>query len=200
MAEISAKQVMELRGKTGLGMMDCKKALQETGGDLEEAVDYLRKQGMAAVQKRSGKEATEGLIASYIHPGDRLGVLVEVNCETDFVARTDDFRNFAKDIAMHIAASRPLAVERDDLDADAIERERVIYLEQAKNEGKPENIAEKIVVGRLEKYYQDICLLEQPFVKNPDQTVSDLVIDMTAKVGEKITVRRFSCFRLGEED
>ena len=200
MAEISAKQVMELRGKTGLGMMDCKKALQETGGDLEEAVDYLRKQGMAAVQKRSGKEASEGLISSYIHPGDRLGVLVEVNCETDFVARTDDFRNFAKDIAMHIAASRPLAVERDDLDSEAVERERGIYLEQAKNEGKPEHIAEKIVIGRLVKYYQDVCLMEQPFVKNPDQTVSDLVTDMTAKVGERISVRRFSCFRLGEDD
>jgi len=200
MAEISAKQVMELRGKTGLGMMDCKKALQETGGDLEEAVDYLRKQGMAAVQKRSGKEASEGLISSYIHPGDRLGVLVEVNCETDFVARTDDFRNFAKDIAMHIAASRPLAVERDDLDSEAVERERGIYLEQAKNEGKPEHIAEKIVIGRLCKYYQDVCLMEQPFVKNPDQTVSDLVTDMTAKVGERISVRRFSCFRLGEDD
>ncbi len=200
MVDISAKQVMELRGKTGLGMMDCKKALQETNGNLEEAVDYLRKQGMAAVQKRSGREASEGLIASYIHPGDRLGVLVEVNCETDFVARTDDFRDFAKDVAMHIAASRPMAVERDDLDAAAVERERGIYLDQAKNEGKPENIAEKIVVGRLEKYYQEVCLLEQPFVKNPDQTVGDLVTDMTAKVGERISVRRFSCFRLGEDD
>jgi elongation factor Ts len=200
MAGISAKLVMELRGKTGLGMMDCKKALQETSGDLEEAVDYLRKQGMAAVQKRSGKEASEGLISSYIHPGDRLGVLVEVNCETDFVARTDDFRNFAKDLAMHIAASRPLAVGREDVDSDAVERERGIYLEQAKNEGKPEHIAEKIVTGRLDKFYQDVCLMEQPFVKNPDQTVSDMVTEMTAKVGERISVRRFSCYRLGEDD
>jgi elongation factor Ts len=191
---------MELRGKTGLGMMDCKKALQETGGDLEEAVDYLRKQGMAAVEKRAGREASEGLIASYVHPGDRLGVLVEVNCETDFVARTDDFQQFAKDVAMHIAASRPLAVDREDLDPETTEKERSIYLEQAKNEGKPEHIAEKMVTGRLEKYYQEVCLLEQPFVKNPDQTVKDLVIELTAKVGERVTIRRFACFRLGEED
>lgn len=200
MAEITAKLVMELRGKTGLGMMDCKKALQETEGNLDEAVDYLRKQGMAAVEKRAGRQASEGLITSYIHPGDRLGVLAEVNCETDFVARTEDFQKFVKDIAMHIAASRPLAVERDDLDGEAIERERSIYLEQAKNEGKPDHIAEKIVTGRLEKYFQEVCLLEQPFVKNPDQTVKDLVVELTAKVGEKITIRRFACFRLGEED
>ena len=191
---------MELRGKTGLGMMDCKKALQETGGNIDEAVDYLRKQGMAAVEKRAGRQASEGLITSYIHPGDRLGVLAEVNCETDFVARTEDFQKFVKDVAMHIAASRPLAVERNDLDNEVIERERGIYLEQAKNEGKPDHIAEKIVTGRLEKYYQEVCLLEQPFVKNPDQTVKDLVVELTAKVGERITIRRFACFRLGEED
>ena len=200
MAEITAKLVMELRGKTGLGMMDCKKALQETGGNIDEAVDYLRKQGMAAVEKRAGRQASEGLITSYIHPGDRLGVLAEVNCETDFVARTEDFQKFVKDVAMHIAASRPLAAERDDLDSEVIERERAIYLEQAKNEGKPDHIAEKIVTGRLEKYFQEVCLLEQPFVKNPDQTVKDLVVELTAKVGERITIRRFACFRLGEED
>ena len=200
MAEITAKLVMELRGKTGLGMMDCKKALQETGGNIDEAVDYLRKQGMAAVEKRAGRQASEGLITSYIHPGDRLGVLAEVNCETDFVARTENFQKFVKDVAMHIAASRPLAVERDDLDNVVIERERAIYLEQAKNEGKPDHIAEKIVTGRLEKYYQEVCLLEQSFVKNPDQTVKDLVVELTAKVGERITIRRFACFRLGEED
>lgn len=200
MAEITAKLVMELRGTTGLGMMDCKKALQETGGNIDEAVDYLRKQGMAAVEKRAGRKASEGLITSYIHPGDRLGVLAEVNCETDFVARTEDFQKFVKDVAMHIAAFRPLAVERDDLDSVVIERERAIYLEQAKNEGKPDHIAEKIVTGRLEKYYQEVCLLEQPFVKNPDQTVKDLVVELTAKVGERITIRRFACFRLGEED
>ena len=200
MAEITAKLVMELRGKTGLGMMDCKKALQETGGNIDEAVDYLRKQGMAAVEKRAGRQASEGLITSYIHPGDRLGVLAEVNCETDFVARTEDFQKFVKDVAMHIAASRPLAVERDDLGNEVIEKERAIYLEQAKNEGKPDHIAEKIVTGRLEKYYQEVCLLEQPFVKNPDQTVKDLVVELTAKVGERITISRFACFRLGEED
>ena len=166
---------------------------------MEKAIDYLRKQGMAAVEKRAGREASEGLIVSYIHPGDRLGVLAEVNCETDFVARTDDFQQFARDVAMHIAASRPLAVDREDLEPALIEREHDIYLEQSKNEGKPEHIAEKIVAGRMDKYFQEVCLLEQAFVKNPDQTVNDLVIELTAKIGEKITIRRFACFRLGEE-
>lgn len=199
MADITAKLVKELRERTGLGMMDCKKALQETEGDAEKAVEYLRKKGMAAVEKRAGREASEGLVASYIHPGSRLGVLVEVNCETDFVARTDDFQQLSKDLAMHIAASRPVAVDRDELDANLIEKERSIYQEQAKNEGKPDHIAEKIVDGRLEKYYQEVCLLEQAFVKNQDQTISDLVTEMTAKIGEKISIRRFACYRLGEE-
>ena len=199
MAEISAKAVMQLRKQTGLGMMDCKKALQESDGDVDKAVEYLRKQGMAAVEKRAGRDATDGLIISYIHPGSRLGVLVEVNCETDFVARTDDFQQFGRDVAMHIAASQPLAVDRDGIDADVIEREKGIFLEQAKNEGKPENIAEKIVQGRVEKFYQENCLMEQSFVKNPDQTIEQLITDLTAKIGEKIGVRRFSCFRLGEE-
>ena len=198
MAEITAAAVRELRERTGIGMMDCKKALQETGGDMEAAVDYLRKQGMAAVEKRAGREANEGLISSYIHPGSRLGVLIEVNCETDFVARTDDFQAFSRDVAMHIAAEQPLAVSREDLDPAAIEREKEIYLEQAKNEGKPEHIAEKIVTGRLDKFFQDVCLLEQAFVKDPDKTIEDLVTELTAKIGEKITVRRFACFRLGE--
>jgi len=197
MAEITAQAVKELRQQTGLGMMDCKKALQETDGDMEKAVDHLRKQGLNAVEKRAGREASEGVITSYIHPGSRLGVLLELNCETDFVARTDDFQQFAKDLGMHIAASNPLAVGREDLDAEVIAKEREIYLEQAKNEGKPEKIAEKIVDGRLEKYYQEVCLLEQPFVKDPDQTVKDLVIGLTAKIGEKISIRRFACFRLG---
>ena len=200
MAEITAAAVRELRDRTGIGMMDCKKALQETGGDLEKAVDYLRKQGMAAVEKRAGREAKEGVISSYIHAGSRLGVLIEVNCETDFVARTEDFQQMAKDVAMHIAAERPVAVDREALDPAAIERERSIYLEQAKNEGKPDHIAEKIVQGRLDKYFQDVCLMEQSFVKNPDQTIEDLVTEMTAKVGEKISIGRFSCFRLGERD
>ena len=199
MAEISAKDVMQLRKQTGLGMMDCKKAMQETGGDLEKAIEYLRKQGMAAVEKRAGRDATDGLIVSYIHPGSRLGVLVEVNCETDFVARTDDFQQFAKDVAMHIAASQPLAVDREAIDPELIEKEKAIFLEQAKNEGKPENIAEKIVQGRVEKYFQENCLLEQPFVKNPDKTIEEMITDLTAKIGEKIGVRRFVSFRLGEE-
>ena len=200
MTEITAKMVRDLRERTGIGMMDCKKALQETDGDFDAAVDYLRKQGMAAVQKRAGREAREGLVNSYIHPGSRLGVLLEVNCETDFVARTDDFQQFAKDIAMHIAAEQPLAVGREDVDEGVITHERSIYLEQAKNEGKPDHIAEKIVSGRLEKYFQEVCLMEQPFVKNPDQTVKDLVTELTAKIGEKISISRFACFRLGESE
>ena len=199
MAEISAKAVMQLRKQTGLGMMDCKKALLESDGDIDKAVEYLRKQGMAAVEKRAGRDATDGLIVSYIHPGSRLGVLVEVNCETDFVARTDDFQQFGRDVAMHIAAAQPLAVDRDGINADVIEHEKGIFLEQAKNEGKPENIAEKIVQGRVEKFYQENCLMEQAFVKNPDQTIEQLITDLTAKIGEKIGVRRFSCFRLGED-
>ena len=200
MAEITAKAVQELRKKTGLGMMDCKKALQETDGDIEKAVEHLRKQGMSAVEKRAGRDASEGLIESYIHQGSRLGVLVEVNCETDFVARTDDFQIFAKDIAMHIAASQPLAVDRESISAESVETEKAIFLEQAKNEGKPENIAEKIVEGRLEKYFQENCLLEQVFVKNPDQTIDELITELTAKIGEKISVRRFERFVLGGEE
>ena len=199
MTQITAQSVRMLRQKTGLGMMDCKKALQETGGDSEKAVEYLRKQGLSAVEKRAGRDASEGLIQAYIHQGSRLGVLLEVNCETDFVARTDDFQAFAKDVAMHVAASQPLAVDREGVSADAVERERAIYLEQAKNEGKPEHIAEKIVAGRMEKFYQENCLMEQVFVKNPDQTIGELVTEITAKIGEKITVRRFERFVLGED-
>ena len=199
MTQITAQSVRMLRQKTGLGMMDCKKALQETGGDSEKAIEYLRKQGLSAVEKRAGRDASEGLIQAYIHQGSRLGVLLEVNCETDFVARTDDFQEFAKDVAMHIAASQPLAVDREGVPADAAERERAIFLEQAKNEGKPEHIAEKIVEGRMEKFYQENCLMEQVFVKNPDQTIGELVTEITAKIGEKITVRRFERFVLGED-
>ena len=199
MTQITAQSVRMLRQKTGLGMMDCKKALQETGGDSEKAIEYLRKQGLSAVEKRAGRDASEGLIQAYIHQGSRLGVLLEVNCETDFVARTDEFQAFAKDVAMHIAASQPLAVDREGVLADAVERERAIYLEQAKNEGKPEHIVEKIVEGRMEKFYQENCLIEQVFVKNPDQTIGELVTEITAKIGEKITVRRFERFVLGED-
>ena len=199
MTQITAQSVRLLRQKTGLGMMDCKKALQETGGDSEKAIEYLRKQGLSAVEKRAGRDASEGLIQAYIHQGSRLGVLLEVNCETDFVARTDDFQGFAKDVAMHIAASQPLAVDREGIAADAVARERAIYLEQAKNEGKPEHIAAKIVEGRMEKFYQENCLMEQVFVKNPDQTIGELISEITAKIGEKITVRRFERFVLGED-
>ncbi|MDE2707000.1 MAG: translation elongation factor Ts [Gemmatimonadetes bacterium] len=199
MTQITAQSVRMLREKTGLGMMDCKKALQETGGDSEKAIEYLRKQGLSAVEKRAGRDASEGLIQAYIHQGSRLGVLLEVNCETDFVARTGDFQEFAKDVAMHIAASQPLAVDREGIPADAVEKERAIFLEQAKNEGKPEHIAEKIVDGRMEKFYQENCLMEQVFVKNPDQTIGELVTEITAKIGEKITVRRFERFVLGED-
>ena len=200
MAEITAKAVKELREKTGLGMMDCKRALQETGGDMEKAIEYLRKQGMAAVEKRAGRQASEGVVTAYIHPGNRLGVLVEVNCETDFVARTEDFQRFARDVAMHIAASRPMAVDREGIPPEIVEREKAIYMEQARNEGKPEQIAERIVQGRMEKFFQDFCLMEQAFVKNPDQTIQDLLNEITARIGEKITIRRFACFRLGEEE
>ena len=199
MTQITAQSVRMLREKTGLGMMDCKKALQETDGDSEKAIEYLRKQGLSAVEKRAGRDASEGLIQAYIHQGSRLGVLLEVNCETDFVARTGDFQEFAKDVAMHIAASQPLAVDREGIPADAVEKERAIFLEQAKNEGKPEHIAEKIVDGRMEKFYQENCLMEQVFVKNPDQTIGELVTEITAKIGEKITVRRFERFVLGED-
>ncbi|HCL29610.1 MAG TPA: translation elongation factor Ts [Candidatus Latescibacteria bacterium] len=198
MADITAVAVRELRERTGIGMMQCKKALVETDGDMEKAVEHLRKKGMAAVEKRAGRDANEGVVMSYIHPGSRLGVLVEVNCETDFVARTEDFQAFARGVAMHIAAEGPVAVSREEIDPATIDKEKEIYLEQAKNEGKPEHIAEKIVSGRLDKYYQEVCLLEQAFVKDPDKTIQDLVTELTAKIGEKITVRRFSCFRLGE--
>ena len=199
MAEIKAQEVKELRQKTGLGMMDCKQALQESDGDIEKAVEFLRKKGLSAVEKRAGRDASEGLIETYIHHGSRLGVMVEVNCETDFVARTEDFQEFAKDVAMHIAAAQPLAVDRQSISAELVEKEKAIYLEQSKNEGKPEHIAEKIVEGRLDKFYQDNCLMEQAFVKNPDQTIDELLIELTAKIGEKISVRRFTRFVLGED-
>ena len=198
MAAITAAAVRELRGRTGIGMMECKKALVETDGDMDKAVEYLRKRGMAAVEKRAGREANEGVVMSYIHPGSRLGVLVEINCETDFVARTDDFQTFVRDVAMHIAAEGPVAVSREDLEPAVIEKEKEIYLEQARNEGKPAHIAEKVVTGRLDKYFQEVCLMEQAFVKDPDKTIQDLFTELTAKIGEKITIRRFSCFRLGE--
>ena len=196
---ISAKTVQELRAKTNVGMMDCKRALEEAGGDMEKAVELLRKRGIAKAEDRMGRAAKEGVISSYIHAGSRLGVMLEVNSETDFVARTDQFQEFAKDVAMHIAASAPLAVSRDDLGENVLERERQIYREQALAEGKPENVVDRIVDGRIDKYYQEVCLLEQPFVKDPDKTVKDLMMDLVAQCGENVTIRRFVRFVLGEE-
>ncbi|MCD6376153.1 MAG: translation elongation factor Ts [Caldisericaceae bacterium] len=198
MAEITAAMVKELREKTGAGMMDCKKALQEAEGDFEKAVELLRKKGIAKAAKRAEREANEGVVTAYIHPGSKLGALVEVNCETDFVAKTDDFQEFAKNIAMHIAASNPLAVSREDLDQTILEKEKEIYREQALASGKPEHIVDKIVEGRLEKYFSEVCLLEQPYVKDPDKTIKELLTETIAKVGENINIKRFARFRIGE--
>jgi elongation factor Ts len=196
--EVSASMVKDLREKTGAGMMDCKKALAEAGGSFEKAVDYLRQKGLATAARRAGKVASEGQIGSYVHAGGKLGVMVEVNCETDFVAKTDDFRAFAKDMAMHIAASNPLYIQRENVPPEALEREREIYRAQARDARKPEKIMEKIVEGKLEKYYGEVCLLEQPFVKDPDRTVQDLLNELIAKLGEKVEIRRFMRFQVGE--
>jgi elongation factor Ts len=198
MAEITAKMVKELRDKTGAGMMDCKKALSETDGDFEKATNYLREKGISKAASKAGRSTKEGIIASYIHAGSKLGVLVEINCETDFVARTDDFQLFAKDIAMQVAASNPVAVNRDEVDEKAIEQEKEIYRQQALNEGKPEKIIDKIVGGKLEKYFSETCLMEQPFVKDGDKTITDVVNETIAKLGENISIRRFVRFHLGE--
>ncbi len=196
--EITAQMVKDLRTQTGAGMMDCKKALKETDGDFEKAVTFLREKGIAKAASKTGRTTSEGIIYSYIHPGDKLGVMVEINCETDFVARTDDFRSFAKDVAMQIAASAPLAVSREELDQNLIDNERNIYRHQAINEGKPEKIIDKIVDGKVEKYYSEVCLMEQPFVKDNDKTIGDVVKEMIGKLGENMSVKRFVRFRLGE--
>ena len=198
MADITAALVKELRDKSGAGMMDCKKALQETGGDLEKAMEFLRKSGIAKAAKRADKEANEGVVTSYIHPGSKLGVLVEINCETDFVANTEGFQEFAKNVAMHIAASSPLAIRREDLEQQAVEKEMKLFREQAVESGKPEHIVDKIAQGRLEKYYSEVCLLEQPYVKDPDKSINDLLTETVAKVGENVTIKRFARFRIGE--
>ena len=195
--EIPAKLVAELRARTGAGMMDCKKALEEAGGDLEKAVDILRKKGAAKADKRAGREASEGWIGSYVHFDGSVGVLVEVNCETDFVARTDDFQTLAKEIAVHIAATNPLAVRIEDLPAELVERERKVYESQVAEQKKPENIRAKIVDGMMRKFYEDRVLLEQKFVKDDKRTVGELVKALSAKTGEKVEVRRFVRFELG---
>lgn len=197
--EITAKMVKELRDKTGAPMMDCKNALAETGGDLEEAIDELRKKGVAAAAKKAGRATAEGAVGSYIHAGGKIGVLLEIACETDFVARTDDFQELMKDVAMHVAASDPRFVRREEVTDDVLERERAVYHEQAVASGKPEEIAERIVTGKMEKFYSEAVLLEQAFVKNPDITVGDLVAEKVGKLGENIQVRRFARFKLGEE-
>ena len=197
---ITASMVKQLRDRTGAGMMDCKKALTECDGDVEQAIEFLRKKGASAVVKRADRAAKEGVVASYIHPGDKLGVLVEINCETDFVARTEVFRQFARDIAMQVAAADPLVIQREAIPKERLEKERDIYRERARNEGKPEHIMERIVEGRLQKYYQEVCLLEQPFIKDPDTTIQDVLTEISAKLGEHIAIKRFARFRLGEED
>ncbi len=194
---ISAAAVKELRDKTGIGMMDCKKALTDAGGDMEKAIEILRKKGMAAADKRAGRAAGQGFIGSYIHSDGKIGVIVEINCETDFVARGDEFRTLAKDLAMQVAATNPLAVSREEVPADIVEKERAIYAEQVK--GKPANIVDKIVDGKLLKFFEERCLLDQVWVKNGDFRIEQLVKELSGKVGEKIVVRRFARFAVGEE-
>ncbi len=196
--EISAASVKELREKTGAGIMDCKKALAESKGDIEKSINYLREKGLAAAQKKAGRVASEGLVYSYIHGGGKVGVLIEVNCETDFVAKTEGFASLVKDIAMHIAAMNPQYVSRNDVPADVIERERQIYSAQAKESGKPQNVIDKMVEGKIDKFYKEVCLLEQPFVKNPDVTIEKLVLDAIVKIGENVSIRRFVRYKIGE--
>tara|TARA_B100001750_G_scaffold222113_1_gene211258 strand:- start:6 stop:602 length:597 start_codon:yes stop_codon:yes gene_type:complete len=196
---ISASQVKELRDRSGVGMMDCKKALEESGGDLDKAFDYLRKVGIAKAQKKEGRTTKEGLVVSYIHPGSKLGVLLELNCETDFVANTDDFLQLGNDIAMHIAATGPLGVDSSDISEDVINKEREIYLEQANSSNKPENIVEKMVEGRIKKFYKENVLIEQEFVKDPNKTIKDIITDTIGKLGENIVVSRFKRFQLGDK-
>lgn len=197
---VTVDAVKELREKTGSGMMDCKKALTEAGGDFEKAVDLLRKKGLATASKKASRTASEGAVGSYIHMGGKIGVLVEINCETDFVARTDDFQTLVKDVAMHIAASSPICVSREELSEETLGREKEIHREQLRQQNKPDDMIEKIVAGKLDKYYTDVCLLDQVFVKDPEgkQKISELVTEYIAKLGENIVIRRFSRFQLGE--
>jgi elongation factor Ts len=196
--EVNATLVKELRDKTGAGMMDCKKALAETAGDLDKAVDYLRQKGLAAAAKKADRIATDGAVGAYVHPGGKIGVLVEVNCETDFVARTNEFQSLLKDIAMQVAAANPRFVRREEMSAEELQKEQSIYRQQALESGKPEKIVDKIVEGKMERFYSEACLLEQAFIKDPDQKVSDIVNDAGLRLREKIEVRRFARFHLGE--
>jgi len=196
--EISAKTVKELREKTGAGMMDCKNALKESGGDMEKAVEILRKKGIAKAEKKASREVKDGLIHAYIHPGDKLGVLVEVNCETDFVAKTDEFKDFVHNLAMHIAASNPISIDRETIPQDVVDREMRIYKEQAAESGKPENILEKIATGKMEKFYAENVLLEQAYIRDPEKSIKDYLTEVIAKIGENISVRRFVRYQIGD--
>jgi elongation factor Ts len=196
--EVSSTVVKELREKTGAGFMDCKKALTETGGNLEKAVDYLRQKGLAAAAKKADRVAADGAVGAYVHPGGKIGVLVEINCETDFVARTTEFQTLLKDLAMQIAAANPRYVQRADVSGEEIEREREIYLRQAQESGKPEKFIEQIVAGKMERFYSEVCLLEQPFIKDPEKKVSDVLTEAITRLREKIEVRRFARYLLGE--
>jgi elongation factor Ts len=198
--EITASVVKDLRERTGVGMMDCKTALKETNGDIEKAIEYLRKKGIATAQKRGGRSTSEGQIQSYIHAGGKIGVLVEVNCETDFSGKSSDFTEFVKNVAMHIAASNPISVNREGIPADILEKEKDIYMTQARESGKPENVLPKIVEGKINKFFAETTLLEQQYVKNPDITIQDLLNDLIAKTGENIIIRRFVRFQLGENN
>jgi elongation factor Ts len=199
MIQITAQMVKELRDRTNAGMMDCKKALQECAGDLERAVAWLRQKGLAVAAKRAGRATSEGTIQSYVHAGSKLGVMVEVDCETDFVAKTDQFIQFAKDLAMHIAATGPVCIRREEIPADLLEKEKEIYRNQAVDTGKPAQIIEKIVAGRVEKFYKEVCVLEQAFVKDPDITIQDLMNELIAKMGENISIKRFTRYQVGVE-
>ncbi|HOJ71033.1 MAG TPA: translation elongation factor Ts [Syntrophorhabdaceae bacterium] len=196
--EINAELVKKLREKTGVGLMDCKEALKQSKGDMEKAIEYLREKGLAKLQKRTGRAASEGVIASYIHTGGKIGVLVEVNCETDFAANSKDFQEFAKDIAMQITAANPLYVKREDVPEEVKEKEKNIYRRQAIDSGKPEKIVDRIAEGKMEKFYQEVCLMEQSFIKNPDITIKQLLEGLVVKIGENIVIRRFVRFQLGE--
>ncbi len=196
---ITSKMVKDLRDKTAAGMMDCKKALTETGGDMEKAVDILRQKGLAVAAKRAGRATSEGVIETYIHAGGKLGVMVELGCETDFVAKTDGFREFAKDIAMHVAAANPVGITREDIPEEVIAREKEIYVQQALDSGKPEAIVEKMVSGKIDKFIAEIALLDQKYVKNPDLSVQDLLNEVVGKMGENISIKRIARFQIGAE-
>lgn len=196
--DVSATTVKELREKTGAGIMDCKKALAETGGNLDKAVDYLRQKGLAAAAKRADRIAADGAVGAYVHPGGKIGVLVEINCETDFVARTAEFQALLKDVAMQIAAANPRFVRREEVSAEESEKEKAIYRQQALESGKPEKVVDKIVEGKMERFYSEVCLLEQPFIKEPERKVADVVNDAAARLRENIQIRRFARYNLGE--